>query len=192
MVNRLSKSHIRLIDDYFRTHDDGEFCVCPATFKSTRAGDSNHAETIIYTTKHHCLPRITGFENLREPIATISRGGIPTRDDLPFISGSSPSVARFFVGDADPPDILVYSWLGEHLPIIWYGVNDDFLRRHGNLDYKVIRIPMTDSERKSIQMLSQICPDFRELLGECCSSLFDVGLKIELEGAIIHRDEAQA
>jgi len=104
-----------------------------------------------------------------------------------LIQGSSPSIDGIFVGDADPPDILVFSWLREYVPIRWHGVNDEFLVRHGNRDYGGIRIPLSDAERETVRKLPQFCPDFRELLGEYCSSLLDDGFKIELEGAIIDR-----
>ncbi len=44
-------------------------------------------------------------------------------------------------------------------------------------------IAAPDAERETVGKLPQFCPDFRELLGEYCSSLLDDGFKIELEGA---------
>lgn len=152
-----------------------------------RVGVGNDAGTVIYTTKHLCLSRISGIAEFQQPVVTIARYGLPINDDLPFLHGSSPSVDRVFIGDADPPDILVFSWLREHLPIVWHGVNDEFLIRHGNRGDEGIRIRMSDAERETIPNLLCFCPDFRELLGEYCSSLLDGGFKIEVEGAIIDR-----
>jgi hypothetical protein len=79
------------------------------------------------------------------------------------------------------------AWLREQISIGWHGVNDDFLLRHATRDLAGIRIRMSDAERKAVELLPQLCPDFRGLLGEYCSSLLDDGFKIELEGATIDR-----
>ena len=185
----MSESRIESIEQWFGSQEDGEFCAYPASHVSTRVGDSATASTLIYTTKHHCLSRISGITGFQQPIATIARYGLPTINDLPFVRGSSPTLARIFIGDADPPDILVFCWLREHLPIVWHGVNDDFLDRHGNRDYRDIHIRMSDAEQQTAGDLSRFCPDYRDLVGEYCSSLLADGFKIELEGAIIDRNE---
>lgn len=186
-MTRSSASRIRSIESWFRANEDSQFCEYPSDHRSVQTGHHSDARTIIYTTKNHCLPRIRGLTKLEPPIATVGRYGLPSSHDLPLIQGSSPSIDRIFVGDADPPDILVFSWLREYVPIRWHGVNDEFLVRHGNRDYGGIRIPLSDAERETVRKLPQFCPDFRELLGEYCSSLLDDGFKIELEGAIIDR-----
>ncbi len=182
----MSKSRIATIEAWFQDKDDGEFCVYPADHKSVLTGDHAVARTIIYTTKRHCLRKIDGLA-LESPIATIGRGGLPVIEDLALLRYQVGTVNRVFIGDADPPDILVFSWLREHVPILWHGVNDDFLMRHGKLPEPCIKIPMSDSERETVQKLQEFCPDFRELLGQYCASSLDQGFKIELEGAIIDR-----
>ena len=112
----MSLNLIQSIEDWFHSHEDGEFGVQPASCASMRVGQSSDATTIIYSTKQYCLPRITDVVDPQQAVAKIARYGLPIHDDLPFIHGSSPAVNRVFIGDADPPDILVYSWLREHLP----------------------------------------------------------------------------
>jgi hypothetical protein len=186
-MTRSSVSRIKLIESWYRAHEDGQFCEYPSDPRSARTGDHSNARTVIYNTKNHCLPQIRGLTKFEAPIAAIGRYGLPSNHDLPLIQGSSTVINRIFVGDADPPDILVFSWLREYVPIRWHGVNDEFLVRHGNRDYDGIRIRLSDAERETVRKLPQFCPDFRELLGEYCSSLLDDGFKIELEGAIIDR-----
>jgi hypothetical protein len=82
---------------------------------------------------------------------------------------------------------MIFSWLREHLSIIWHGVNDKFLEIHGNRDIAWIRIKMSETELEARKLLPDLCPDYRQLLGPYCSSLLDRGFKIEVEGAIIDR-----
>jgi hypothetical protein len=117
----------------------------------------------------------------------IGRYGLPFSGDLPLLYPNATSINRIVIGDADPLDILIYSWLREHLPIPWYGFNDGFLIRHDNRTLDGIQIALSDSERETAEKLSQFCPDFRELLGHYCSTLLDDGFKIDLEGAIMER-----
>lgn len=182
-MNQASQDRVDEIEAWFLAHKDGEFGVAPSDYASVRIGDAATARTIVYTTKHQCLRRIRDLSQLPEPIATLGRYGLPTDDDLPFVCRSSPT--RIFIGDCDPPDILVFAWLREHLPIVWHGVNDDFLERHGTRSLDWIRIPLSAAERKAVSVLPQLCPDFRTLLGKYCSSIIDDGFKIELEGAVI-------
>lgn len=171
------------IESWFRTHEDGEFCQLPSDFKSAQVGDFAHARTILYTTKRHCLARIKGLSFLEPPIATIGRPGLPLPDELSLLRGSSR--CRVFIGDADPPDLMVFAWIREHLPIVWHGVSDAFLDNHGTRDMPWIRVRLSRSESKACKYLPVFCPDYRELLGPYCSSLLDDGFKIEVEGATI-------
>ena len=185
-MNQASQNRADGIEAWFRAHEDGDFCLSPSNPLSVCVGDLANARTIVYTTKYQCLPRIKDVSQLQEPIAIIGRYGLPVHDDLSLLRGSSK--ASIFIGDCDPPDILVFAWLREHLPIVWLGVNDDFLVRHGTRKLDWIRIPLSDAERKTVPYLPTLCPDYREFVGEYCSSLIDDGFKIELEGAIINRD----
>ncbi len=184
----ISSQIVESIEDWFRCHDDGQFSANTKRVRSTRIGNCELAATIIYTTKHLYLSRVKGIESLPQPIATIGRYGLPINDDLWFVRGSTKLSTRIFIGDADPPDILVFAWLREHFPIEWHGVNDEFLKHHGNRDRDSITIRMSQNELASIPNLKRLCPDFRDLLGEYGSSLVDGGFKIELEGAIFDYD----
>ena len=187
-MTRSAETRIALIEAWFRAHEDGEFCEYPSDHMSVLTGDHFNARTVIYTTKSHCIPQLHGL-TLEAPVATIGRYGLPNSLDLALLSNHATSVNRVFIGDADPPDLLVFSWLREHVPILWYGVNDDFLIRHDHRTFDGVQIALSDSERETVQKLPQLCPDFRELLGKTCSSLLDDGFKIELEGAIMVRND---
>ena len=144
-------------------HEDGGFCLSPSNPSSVCVGDVTDARTIVYTTKYQCLPRMKDLSRLQEPIAIIGRYGLPVNDDLSLVRGTSQ--APIFMGDCDPPDILVFGWLREHLPIDWHGVNDDFLVRHGIRNYEWIRIPLSDSERKRFRISPNSVPTTESLWG---------------------------
>jgi hypothetical protein len=174
---------VKEIETWFFANQDGEFCVGSDEHESIRTGDCSTAQTIIYTTKGRGIPRVAEFSGFQHPIAILSRYGLPSKHDLPFVRGCSPQ--RIFFGDCDPPDILIFAWLRAHVPIVWQGVSDDFLARHGNRNKNWIRIPLSESEQRAISYLPKLCPDFRTLVGEYCASVLESGFKIELEGAIV-------
>ena len=178
-----SADRIDQIEQWFRTHDDGDFSVLPPDHPSLQIGNFASARTIVYTTKPHCVARIKGLCQFGEPIATIGRYGLPLRSDLPLLRGSAH--LPIFIGDCDPPDLMIFSWFREQLPIGWHGVSDQFLDTHGNGGLAWNRIKMSESESDASKLLQDLCPDYRQFLGPYCSSLLDAGFKIEVEGAIM-------
>lgn len=181
----MNNPRVAAVEKWFREHDDGEFSIVPAEIPSARGGDSLTACTLIYTTKKHCLSRID-FSEYLQPVATLARYGLPSRKDFDFLRRGVTDLSRHFVGDADPPDLLVFAWLREQMPIHWAGVSDDFLNSWSYDGDPSIHVRLSDSERSAVAELGRIFPDYRELLGDYCVSLLENGLKIELEGALAH------
>lgn len=186
-MNPESQRRVSTIESWFRENEDGEFALRPYDQEPIRGGDHCHAHTIIYTTKPRCLACVNGIWDLPRSVATVGQYGLPLTSDLEFLVGSSESCNRIFIGDADPPDLLIYSWLREFVSITWYGVSDRFLEHHGNLENKRIWISLSNAETDAVAVLADICPDYQDLLGEYCASLLKRRFKIELEGAIINR-----
>ena len=170
------------IADWFRTHEDGEFCIVPPEQPLMSDGIWCEALTLLYAMKPFCLSRIRGLSELPQPISAMGGPGLPAYHELPHVPRSVQK--HIFVGDADPPDLMVYAWLREHLAIEWYGVSDDFLIRHGTRISERITIPLSDAERAAVTQLHRFCPDYRMLLGPSCAALIESGFKIEVEGAI--------
>jgi hypothetical protein len=179
-----SRSRVRSIESFFRTNDDGEFCVFPAEVISEVSGDFQAARTILYSTKASCLSYCRNVWASEIPVAIIARPGLPVATDLALMVGSSPPPRRVFIGDADPPDLLSFAWFRERLPITWHGVSDELLNRFGLVECSSIVIPMSPAERESLALLQEVCPDFRSLVGDYCASLFAVGAKIELDAVV--------
>lgn len=166
------------IESWFRRHDDGEFAtLTPDRF--ARQGEVENAGTIVYTTKLACAFRMQSLAS-GSAIAIAGGYGLP---DAAILETLPKHGKWLFVGDADPPDLLIFAWLRTHRPIQWRGVCDAMLP----INYSDITISLSPSERVAVPLLDAFCPDYRDLIGPHCSALLASGLKIELEGVLASR-----
>ena len=161
----------------------------PSRFTTTSGGTMQNSpsscvrnQALSTQQKWWCLPRIVWPAELPQPIAAVGVPGLPADHQLPQVPGTVQK--QISVGDADPPDLMVYAWLREQLAIEWYGVNDAFLNSHGCRESDRMVIALGSSERAVIARLPDFCPDYSVLLGPYCASLLDGGFKIEVESAI--------
>lgn len=164
---------------------DGDFLFTPQEIEVFSEGEVRSAASILYLTKPYCLSRLNLPENIQQPVAFIALPGLPGRDRLEEFENRS---QLYFVGDADPVDLLIFAWLRTFMSIEYLGVSDKLLNQHGNLGTARIKIALSESELSTIPHLEEWCPDYRALLGEHCASILDGGFKIELEGAITKFD----
>ena len=142
--------------------------------------------TVIYTTKVHCLDHHLHALDVAHPVMIVGRYGLPVSPDLIHLDALPVGTRCYFLGDADPPDILAFAWLREHAAIGWLGVNDKLLNQSPASDRALLEIAMSEAEKQTMRMLPDLCPDFRDLLGPYCSKTLDRGFKIELEAAMIN------
>jgi hypothetical protein len=176
----------REIECWFHDHEDGEFVVAASDHRSSVVGDSTTARTVIYTTKFHCLGHNLHALDVAHPVMIVGRYGLPVSSDLIHLNALSVDTCCYFLGDADPPDILVFAWLREHAAIGWMGVSDNLLNQGQASDGASREIAMSEAEKRTMRMLPEFCPDFRDMLGPYCSRTLDRGFKIELEAAMIN------
>ena len=155
----------REIESWFRKHGDGEFVIMPPEHGSIVLGDRAASRTIIYTTKLSCLAQNLHAFDVAHPVMMLGRYGLPLATDLSHLDGTPFGMRYHFLGDADPPDILAFAWLREHVAIGWLGVNDALLNGSQNSADVLTALPMSEAERASMQVLPTLCPDFRDLLG---------------------------
>ncbi|MEE8451208.1 MAG: hypothetical protein V3R99_04805 [Thermoguttaceae bacterium] len=179
--NKLAES----IEAWFRDHNDGEFVALPDDYALAVHGNLRKARTLVYTTKPQCLFPLPEYFSFVEPVTIVGRYGLPLSGDLAQLCEVDTQAARVFIGDADPPDLLVFAWLKSYIPIEWRGISDALLQRLERTDLLSIAIPMSDAEKSTVAVLTTFCPEFRVLLGPQCSALLDRGFKIELEGATL-------
>jgi hypothetical protein len=172
------------IESWFRAHEDGEFCQSPLDCPFELANVSSSCRTLIYTTKRHCVRRLIEVSGANARVGMIGRYGLPCKDDVERIVNLKGDRMCIFLGDADPPDLLVFAWIRAHLPISWWGVSDAFLAAFGVEPTTNRTVRLSDSELLALAEVNELCPDFRDLLGPKCASLLDDGRKLELEGAV--------
>lgn len=180
-----SSQRARQIETWFYDNQDGEFSVLPAEHPSSIFGDRIRSRTVIYTTKAPCVIRNLPALGVESPIMVVGRDGLPMPTDLIHLTSSSIGAARYFLGDADPPDLFAFAWLREHVAIAWLGVNEEWLKRNPTSDRALLEIAMSEAERLSLCRMPELCPDCRDLIGPCCAAALDRGFKIELEGVVI-------
>jgi len=185
-VTPTSNDRVREIESWFDDHEDGEFVVAASEHGSSIVGDSSAARTVIYTTKVHCLNHNLHALDLAHPVMIVGRYGLPVSADLIHLESLPVGTRCYFLGDADPPDILAFAWLREHAAISWLGVNDRLLNLDPASDLAPLEIAISEAENETMRVLPDLCPDFRDLLGPYCSRTLDRGFKIELEAAMIN------
>ncbi len=170
------------IERWFRDHPDGEFVRSPQDAPMVLDDSASNSRFVVYTTKHTISQQFVdrGFPRDKRP-GLIGRYGLPSEKEisrLPVIVGDR---QLCFLGDFDPPDLLVFAWLRSHMDVSHIGVNDVFLE---TLDFPIDErwlIQLSDSERQSSDLIDRLIPDFRDLVGANCAALVDRGYKLELE-----------
>lgn len=181
--NDMHSELIEAIEKHFHRLDDGDFGTLRSSHKSHSLDSLLSADALVYTTKVHCAPRARPLLSIHERLAFVGHYGLPTNEDLQLLWDAKRPIR--FLGDADPPDIMIYAWLRHQVPIEWLGVSDRFLAASGDPSIEPVKIPLSSSELASIDLVGKLVPEFREWLGPQCSSLWASGFKIELEGALV-------
>jgi len=177
---------VREIESWFHEYEDGEFVTVSSDNWSRLTGSHAAPRTLIYTTKIHCLGQDLRALDVAHPVMIVGRYGLPRTADLTHFDTLRSGAGCYFLGDADPPDILAFAWLREHAAIHWLGVNDELLKQRSDSAGDLLEIVMSDSEKQAMRLLPNWCPDFRDLLGLHCSGALDRGFKIELEAAMLY------
>jgi len=106
------------------------------------------------------------------------------------------------LGDAAPPDLLIFSWLRDRLPIQYVGLTDQLLLQCGVELRDNLTVQLAESEIAALPLVAQCLGDLPTHLGEWCSGLLFSGRQIcvealisfaawpwsELEAALLGRD----
>lgn len=180
----MTHTPIDKITAWFNDHDDGEFARPSRTHPFKVIGPTPSTQTILYTTKPQCILVPEDYET---ELATglIGRYGLPNEDDVAWLRVLAENRVVCFVGDADPVDLLVFTWLRSRINAKYAGVSDLLLTNIGVSWNDRVTIPLSESESEALALLADLCPDFRLLLGPQSAALFDRGRKLELEAVTI-------
>jgi hypothetical protein len=176
----------KLIESWFRVHNDGEFFTGECSPYSVIPPSTADA-TIIWTTKRHSVEHAFVDPMVSARFGLIARYGLPTAYDIASLRGFVGQRRVLFLGDMDPDDLLVFTWLRAELEPVrveHLGISDNFLARLNAEIPNHFTIPLSESELASLKLLEKVCPDIRELIGVQCSKRLASGYKIEIEAVV--------
>lgn len=169
------------------TGDDGEFVRLPRAAAYSIVPSHGASRSLIYCTKAHVLTAIFADCPIPEDLATVARTGLPYESDVEWLLSLAAPRGLLFLGDLDPPDLLVFAWLREHLrplPVEHLGIGDAMFDLLGIRPDDLPTIPLAASERAALPLLATIAPDLFAGAGERSRSLFQSGRKVELEAVL--------
>jgi len=139
---------------------------------------------VVYCTKPDSAFRVFQKAIDAHEVTLLGRYGLPNERDLNWLLQTIYGRQCIFIGDADPQDVLVFTWLRTYFPLRWIGVSDAFLDSMKTFLTDNLTIELSRIEKEAAREIPALCPDFKELLGPNCGVLFDANKKLELEGAM--------
>jgi hypothetical protein len=144
---------------------------------------------ILYAAKPQVVRQVFDRFPWESGMGMVGRYGLPDERDvsnLRRLVGTAPVV---FLGDLDPPDLLIYAWLHAQLPTIHYfGVSDRLLAARGMSIDPQITIRLSPTEQRAMQTFPAIFADLGPQVGPQCAKLLQGGYKLETEGAFCELD----
>ena len=171
------------IRKWFADFEDGEF-VQHSGYPYVLVPPSPSSPNFLYTTKPDGILSKVALCPEYSSFGVIGRYGLPDDDDVIWLNTAAGGRQILFVGDADPPDLLIFSWLRSRMNISFRGVNDTLLKQCGVDLSQHITIRHSPTEAAAVPLVIQYLPDFEKLLGSDCAALFKSGRKIEVEALI--------
>ena len=175
---------VRLTEEWFTTHDDGEFASGTRAHPYSVVPPATDAGRIVFTTKPSTVLAAIGQGKVADESGVIGRYGLPSRTDLDWISGMIARREFLFLGDMDPVDLMVFAWLRSGLSpkqVTFAGINDALLEAAGLSSTTTILIPLAPSEQQALTILRDVLPDLGDTVGVNCVRMLEQGRKIELE-----------
>ena len=171
------------ISAWFAQQDDGEFVQLPVTYPYSITVPSDGAQRFVYTTKPGCVAHAIETSGLAST-HVVGRGGLPNEEDAGWLRALAGDRVILFLGDCDPADLLVFIWLRSQLRVRYAGVNDLLLEKLRLRIRDAQTIRLSHSEKKGLNLLGELCPDYRALVGVRCAALLDAERKIEIEAVL--------
>lgn len=174
----------RLVEACFLEHDGDEFVRLPHSASHPIIPPALANGPIVYATKPRTAVALLEICGSPQLFSIIGRSGLPYDADLTFLRSLGESRPLLFVGDLDPPDLLIFAWLRAQLTsnqITHLGISDRFLAEVGVELPESFTLSCSPGERAALPMVKTTLPDWRVLLGDYCVQLLENGRKIELE-----------
>ena len=117
----------------------------------------------------------------------IGHYGLPRPSDVLWIERVALSNELFYLGDLDPPDLMIFAWLREKFfpkPIRHLGISDAYLTQLRAVLPPTFVMQCSPSERRALPVLRKVFPDLAETIGAGAAQLLMEGRKIELEAVV--------
>lgn len=171
------------IEDWFARHDDGEFTCLPPEAPYSWVAPRALSERLSYTTK----PRVLEAAVAQSPgvhVGFLGRHGLPGAHDVEWIALLASAQPLEFLGDLDPPDLLVFAWLCERLGpnrVTFLGISDALLASAGVVVDDLPWIALSPAEQAALPLVDQMTGGLASLVGPNCAALLERGRKLELE-----------
>jgi hypothetical protein len=184
---------VRLIEAWFAEHDDGEFGELPRCAPFMVVGPRGPNPRVLYATKPHIIELALEEHYHGKQLGLVGRSGLLKEHDLRCIRQVIGQGEVLFIGDLDPVDLMVFSWLRTRLrpiPVRHLGINDPFLALVQPFDAESVAFALAPSELAALSVLQTILPDLAELLGPQCARILASGRKLELDAIVSLRQTA--
>ncbi len=173
------------VERWFADHaGDGEFELATNLLELPSVPSSGTRLRTVYTTKPAVL-RDSHFADSAELPSPIVLGqyGLPDKTKICQLDEWLGADSLEFLGDLDPPDLLIFTWLRDHLGsqrCRYAGLSDRLWEDiHG--DPTQFKIALSAAERAAWPLVRELLPDSQRLLGSGCWALLESGFKVELE-----------
>jgi hypothetical protein len=173
------------IEAWFTEHDgDGEFRRPLRDAAYSVIWPLASTSMVLVTTRVGIAAAAIEASDDSSSFGMIGRYGLPMASDIAWFREMAVPRQLLFLGDLDPPDLMIFAWLRESLfptPIRYLGIGDELLRSLSLTVTSNFLIPCTQSERDVTARLDNMFPDWREITGPRCAALLTNGNKIEIE-----------
>lgn len=176
-----------LIHDWFLRHPtDLDFITVGHAAPYSVIGPWTDASLVLYTTKPNAILHDIKNQDWTSRFALIGRCGLPNAEDLDWINAIRKSRQLVFLGDLDPPDLMIYQWLKSLSggSVLFLGVSDFLIDALGTPYSDSFLMALSDKELESFELLADVYPDFRETVGPQCAAILDRQRKLEVEAIV--------
>lgn len=126
----------------------------------------NDSETILYCAKSEYIERICWKISQDFSVPIVGRYGLPSETDVIWLRSWLGDRPIYFIGDADPSDLLTYAWLRKRMPISYLGISDALLDQFGVPWGENLRVGLPTAVMSAMPLIEQELPDLAELIGE--------------------------
>lgn len=176
------------IEEWFKSHaHDGEFVCPPRSCPYSVVGPQTDCGVVLFATKPVIVCAASDLNAKGNVLSVIGRYGLPDENDLRWIQEIVGRRKLIFLGDIDPPDLMIFAWLRDRMSpmrVEYAGISDRFLDLLGINGLESITIPWSQSERSSSVILEQIFADLEDRVGPKCFELIDREYKIEIDAVV--------